>query len=123
MTVYIDDMHQEEMGRLGRMKMSHMIADTRAELMWMARQIGMRPGWIQRKDSAHEHFDVAKGKREQAIALGAVPISLRQCAMMCRRRAVERTLGAPEDAERWYAELMDKVAREAVDNSVDSLSA
>lgn len=116
MTVYIDDMHQEEMGRLGRMKMSHMIADTRAELMWMARQIGMRPGWIQRKDSAHEHFDVAKGKREQAIALGAVPITLRECAMMCRRRVVTGELGKPEDVDAWFTAHMAKQRAEAVDN-------
>lgn len=116
MTVYIDDMHQEEMGRLGRMKMSHMIADTHEELMCMARLIGMQSRWIQRSGTPHEHFDVAKGKREQAIALGAVPITLRECAMMCRRRVVTGELGKPEDVDAWFTAHMAKQRAEAVDN-------
>lgn len=104
MTVYIDDMHQFEFGRLGRMKMSHMIADTTAELVAMAISIGMRAAWIQKAGTHGEHFDVAKGKRDLAIARGAVPISVRQCSAMCTRRRVTGTLGDPSDVESWRAD-------------------
>ena len=36
MAVYVDDMHLTEMGKLGRMKMCHMVADTFDELHEMA---------------------------------------------------------------------------------------
>ncbi|AAQ54981.1 hypothetical protein Bcep22_gp48 [Burkholderia phage Bcep22] len=101
MTIYVDDMHQFEMGRYGRMKMSHMIADTTEELIALARAIGVRPKWIQHRGEPGEHFDIAKGKRELAIAAGAVPITLRQCSAMCIRRRVTGELGQPEDAEAW----------------------
>ncbi|WBF05199.1 hypothetical protein [Burkholderia phage CSP3] len=101
MTVYVDDMYQSEMGRYGRMKMSHMIADTTEELIAMARTIGVRAKWLQHPGEHGEHFDIAKGKRELAIAAGAVPITLRQCSAMCFRRGVTGELGKPEDAEAW----------------------
>jgi len=101
MTVYVDDMFQFELGRLGRMKMSHMIADTTEELTAAAYDIGMQPGWIQKRGTHGEHFDVSKGKRDLAIANGAVPITLRQCSAMCMRRKVEGQLGTPEEAEAW----------------------
>lgn len=101
MTVYVDDMHQFELGRFGRMKMSHMIADTRAELIAMARAIGVQPKWIQHPGEHGEHFDIAKGKRDLAIAAGAIPITLRQCSAMCVRRRVTGQLGDPTDAEAW----------------------
>lgn len=41
MTVYVDDMYLYEMGKFGRMKMSHMIADTDEELHSMAKLIGV----------------------------------------------------------------------------------
>ena len=120
MPVYIDDMHKEEMGRLGRMKMSHMIADSREELMYMARQIGMQPRWIQKRDTAHEHFDVAKGRRAQALTMGAIAITVRQCAMMCRRRAVTGKLGDPADVEEWFRQHMLQTTGV---RTVDNLSA
>ncbi|CAG9194117.1 conserved hypothetical protein [Paraburkholderia caribensis] len=104
MTVYIDDMHEYDFGRLGRMKMSHMIADTTAERVAMAMSIGMRPSWIQKAGTHGEHFDVAKGKRDLAIARGAVPISVRECSAMCARRRVTGELGHPTDAESWRAD-------------------
>ncbi|HEM7801996.1 TPA: DUF4031 domain-containing protein [Burkholderia cenocepacia] len=101
MTVYVDDMFQYDMGRFGRMRMSHMIADTTEELLAMARRIGVPMRWLQHSGDAAEHFDIAKSKREQAIAAGAVPITLRQCSAMCARRRVEGQLGMPADAEAW----------------------
>lgn len=77
MTVYIDDMYLYDMGKLYRMKMSHMIADTDAELHSMADKIGVKRKWYQ-----GDHYDVSKGKRALAIRHGAVPISLRTLARM-----------------------------------------
>ena len=101
MTVYVDDMYETEFGRYGRMKMSHMIADTSAELLAMARAIGVAARWLQHAGEPSEHFDIAKSKRELAIAASAVPISIRQCSAMCARRRVTGNLGSPDGAEQW----------------------
>lgn len=101
MTVYVDDMFQQPMGQLRRMKMSHLIADTQAELLAMVDTIGVQRKWIQHAGEPGEHFDIAMVKRELAIAAGAVPITLRQCAAMCFRRRIEGVLGAPAEAEAW----------------------
>jgi hypothetical protein len=104
MTVYVDDMYLYPMGQLGRMKMSHMVADTTEELVAMANLIGVKPNWIQRAGTAREHFDIALSRREVALANGAVPITLRQCSAMCARRRIEGVLGKPEDAQAWHSQ-------------------
>lgn len=40
MAVYVDDMYIIPLGQFGNMKMSHMIADTKEELLEMADKIG-----------------------------------------------------------------------------------
>jgi len=100
-TVYVDDMYQTEFGRYGRMKMSHMVADTSAELLAMAKTVGVRVKWLQHPGEPGEHFDIAKSKRDLAIAAGAVPITVRQCSAMCARRRVTGNLGSPDGAEQW----------------------
>lgn len=77
MTVYVDDMYRYPMGRYGRMRMSHMIADTEAELHAMAQRIGVARRWYQ-----GDHYDVSMGMREKAISFGARPITLKQLAAM-----------------------------------------
>ena len=75
MSVYVDDMYRSPIGRFGRMKMSHMIADTRSELIAMARKIGVAERWIQYPTDPNRcHFDVALGKRGLAVAAGAIEI-------------------------------------------------
>ncbi|POS05301.1 DUF4031 domain-containing protein [Burkholderia gladioli] len=101
MTVYVDDMYLYQVGRFGRMKMSHLIADTHDELLEIARMIGVDPKWIQHAGTADEHFDIAKAKRTAAIAAGAVAITYRQCGAMNMRRRVTGSLGSPADAEQW----------------------
>lgn len=101
MTVYIDDMYLYPVGKLGRMKMSHLIADTQTELLAMVDAIGVQRKWIQHAGEPGEHFDIAMAKRKLAIAAGAMPITLRQCAAMCFRRRIEGFLGAPAEAEAW----------------------
>lgn len=56
-----------------------MIADTRAELLDMARAIGVPVKWIQHAgDFRREHFDICKSKRALAVKLGAVEIAMRE---------------------------------------------
>lgn len=93
MTVYVDDMHRLPMGRLGRMKMSHMIADTEAELHAMADRIGVARRWYQ-----GDHYDIALSKREAAIAAGAVAITVRQLACMAGLARMGLPMGDPATA-------------------------
>ncbi len=86
MTVYVDDMYKYPMGQFGRMKMSHMIADTQEELLRMADTIGVQRKWIQKKGTIHEHFDIAMSARTKAVAAGAVEISMRELSMKCHQR-------------------------------------
>lgn len=81
MTVYVDDMYLYPMGQFGRMKMSHMIADTEDELHAMAAKIGVARKWYQ-----GDHYDIAISKRQLAIAAGAKAITLRELSAMTKQR-------------------------------------
>lgn len=97
MSVYVDDMRAP----FGRLIMCHMVADTSAELLEMARKIGVQIKWIQYPGTAREHFDIALSKRSLAVAAGAIEITWRQLACMTYRRSYGGELGRPEDAEAW----------------------
>jgi hypothetical protein len=56
------------------MKMSHMIADTAAELHFMADAIGVQRRWFQ-AHASFPHYDVCETKRQLAIAKGAIEVS------------------------------------------------
>lgn len=86
MTVYVDDMYRYPVGRFGRMKMCHMIADTTDELLDMAVRIGLRRIWLQRPGTAYEHFDVGLNLRAKAVAAGAQEITMRELAQKCKAR-------------------------------------
>ena len=103
MTVYVDDMYRHPMGEFRGMKMSHLIADTDAELHEMASRIGVLRKWFQ-----GDHYDVAQSKRAFAIRLGALPITLRQCGLMCGIRRRTGTLGDPETCHDVYRALIAK---------------
>lgn len=94
MTVYVDNMHATTMGQFGRMKMSHMIADTDAELHAMADRIGVARKWFQ-----GDHYDIAMSKRALAIDAGARPVEMRLLAMMAMNRRRGHPLGTPEEAQ------------------------
>lgn len=69
MSVYVDRV------KLGfrHMRMSHMIADTPAELHAMADRIGVQRKWYQQPPQASFwHYDIAQSKRALAIEAGAV---------------------------------------------------
>lgn len=69
MTVYVDNARNP----FGRMKMCHMWADTREELLAMVDKIGVARKWAQEPPKASWlHFDIAASKRKLAVAAGAV---------------------------------------------------
>jgi len=72
MAVYVD--HAQL--RFGRMKMSHLIADSLAELHWFAGRLGLKRAWFQ--DGRHPHYDMSEMKRREALDNGAVPVGTRQ---------------------------------------------
>jgi len=90
MAVYVDDMYKyPEWGQFGRMIMSHMVADTREELLATVDKIGVQRKWIQERDTPREHFDICVAKRKLAIQFGAIEIGMRELAEMTRTRTYE----------------------------------
>ena len=76
MTAYIDDYRIEaQVGHI-HAHWSHLMADSRAELLEFGVRLGLRPAWLQDKISG-VHFDVTDETRAEAIRLGAVPIRCR----------------------------------------------
>lgn len=88
MTVYVDDMYRYPLGQFGRMKMSHMIADTEEELHEMAAKIGVARKWYQK-----DHYDICLAKRQLAIEAGAFGITMRQLGKIM----IEKRKKASED--------------------------
>lgn len=86
---YVDDYGVRVGRNFGYMAMSHMIADTTDELFAMADKIGLQRRWIQHRGTPREHFDVCLSKRKEAIAAGAVELTVRQLAMKMRERTHE----------------------------------
>lgn len=96
MTVYVDNMRAP----YGRLVMCHMIADTDDELHAMAARIGVARRWWQAPPKVtHSHYDICLSKRALAVEFGAVEITLRQTAVMCRRRRLTGALGSPDDTD------------------------
>ena len=77
MAVYVDDANI----RYGRMKMSHLWADSLEELLAMVDAIGVNRKWIQghptlsfgkHRKASWVHFDISLGKKQLALARGAI---------------------------------------------------
>lgn len=92
MPVYVDDMWQSPLGRFGRMKMSHMFADTSEELRDMCRKIGFNLKWLQHPGTWKEHVDISLGLRAKAVQAGAVEVTMRDYARMIRNRRLTGSL-------------------------------
>lgn len=107
MTVYVDDAHIP----FGRMKMSHLWADTLDELFDMVDRIEVQRKWLQRPNAcvtgesdlydpdpryatgmhaSWVHFDVSDGKRMRAILYGAVQTDKFGPAEFLARRKLAR---------------------------------
>lgn len=82
MTVYVDDARNA----FGRMKMCHMLADSKDELFAMADRIGVSRQWYQGFEKAScPHFDIAQSKRDLAIAAGAVVVDRYELVAIMRQ--------------------------------------
>lgn len=82
MPVYVDNMNAP----FGKMKMCHMIADTRAELFEMVDKIGVQRRWIQCIGTYNEHFDICLSKKAKAIKYGAIEVGFRDLAKKIEER-------------------------------------
>ena len=71
MSVYVDDAKN----RYGKMLMCHLMADSTAQLLSMARKIGVNEKWLQNRGSIREHFDICQAKRKLAVSHGAVQVT------------------------------------------------
>lgn len=85
MAVYVDNFYVTGMRYRG-MKMCHMIADNREELLAMVDKIGVESRHIQAKDTPREHFDICFSKRKLAVKNGAIEITYRELAEKTRAR-------------------------------------
>jgi hypothetical protein len=99
LTVYVDDWRQPATVRGRTDRWSHLLADDPDELHAMAAALGIPPRGFQRhrRSPMLNHYDVPEGLRQQAIALGAVPVTWREMARLTRewRRAGARP-GRPD---------------------------
>ena len=80
MAVYVDGAKNT----YGRMIMSHMVADTWAELHAMAEAIGVSCVHFQHKAST-PHYDICQRKRTQALHLGAVEVDRHELVQVIKR--------------------------------------
>jgi hypothetical protein len=89
MTVYVDKV--EIPATVGRHTSvwCHLVADTSEELEAFARRLRLQPSWIQHKGTWSEHYDLTAGKRRQAVALGAVELSIMEAGARLRARQAE----------------------------------
>lgn len=100
MAVYVDDFYVTGV-KFGRMKMSHMCADSTEELLAMADKINLARKWIQCEGEGKEHFDVAMSTRKKAIAAGAIPKPMRELAklVVARKSPNEKLLFTEPDQQ------------------------
>lgn len=93
MAVYVDDFFKTgKLALLGTMKMSHVIADSSAELISMMNKIHLSKKHLQCKGTPKEHFDVCLANRAKVIACGGVPIGYRELANVIKLRKQVRLL-------------------------------
>jgi hypothetical protein len=88
MAVYVDNFYVTGV-TFGRMKMSHMVADTTEELLKMADAIGVQRKWLQHPGTPNEHFDICMSMRKKAVSLGASEIGFREYADFVNDRAAK----------------------------------
>lgn len=89
MGVYVDAPIWEHRGRLW----CHLTADTAEELHAFAATLGIRRSRFQSKPGRSwvDHYDIAEPKRRQAVALGAVEITIQEAgAQLARKREAAR---------------------------------
>jgi hypothetical protein len=75
----------------------HMQADTLDELHAMADKLGLRRSWFQSKPDRpwHDHYDLTRSKRDEAVVLGAIQLTWREAAR--RNRGVRQAYRAAKE--------------------------
>ena len=93
MTVYIDPMTTCLPNANWRWREAcHLFTDgEEAELVAFAMRIGLRQAWLQRGRSL-THFDLTANKRRQAVASGAVEVTIREAVAIWQRHKREQPL-------------------------------
>jgi Protein of unknown function (DUF4031) len=89
MAVYVDEPIWERGGQLW----CHLTADTPEELHAFATMLGLRRSRFQSKPGRPwvDHYDITEPKRRQAVALGAVAITIEEAgAQLARKREAAR---------------------------------
>ncbi|CAN5556153.1 DUF4031 domain-containing protein [soil metagenome] len=92
MAVYVDEAIWEQSGQLW----CHLTADTADELHAFAALLGLRRSRFQSKPGRPwvDHYDITDSKRRQAVALGAVGITIAEAGVqLARKRAAARRTG------------------------------
>jgi len=103
--IYVDDSGIPASVRNGRVthtsRWSHLFADDQDELHAFAGRLGLRRSYFQpgkpRGDGSPSilwHYDVTEGKRQQAIRLGATPVTWRDSVKIMREREARKARGA-----------------------------
>jgi len=80
MAVYVDDKQIP----YGRMKMCHVGADTKEELLEMMDKLGIDRQHIQNEGTWREHFDISQAKRRQAVKFGAKEVTSKELIKILR---------------------------------------
>jgi hypothetical protein len=78
----------------------HMQADTLEELHAMADRLGLRRSWFQSKPGKpwRDHYDLTATNRNQAVRLGAIPVTWREAGRRNRKaRLAHAAAGGPQD--------------------------
>lgn len=109
-------------GNFGRMKMSHMVADTTNELLEMVDKIGVQRKWIQHPGAYDEHFDVCMSARKKALAAGAKEINFREYAIFCNNRKNPPTKELHPNIIHIQGENLSNEAIDILNKMVDGLS-
>lgn len=91
MAVYVDDAYIPASVSNGPQthtsQWCHLTADSTEELLAFAKLIGLRRTWIQHPATPTEHFDLTLGKRNQAVAAGAIEITSGEAAAQVQAKA------------------------------------
>jgi hypothetical protein len=86
MAVYVDEPIWPWRGRLW----CHLTADTTDELHAFATQLGLKRSSFQSRPGRpwRDHYDITEPKRRQAVALGAIELTLQEVAQQLERKRV-----------------------------------
>jgi hypothetical protein len=88
LTCYVDTVRPYPDAGLRFTEYCHLLADNRAELHELAERVGM-PRRAFQDHPWRWHYDLPGPLREQALALGAVPVTMHEVGALLERRRRE----------------------------------